>query len=148
MKRIDVSLSVVGVVRVLDFLRPVLKALETETVFAPQMAEADRELAGVWREGLIHTQMEDCRQFLAIFDAHFLNTGQIGLTEENVDAILRTTAAVRIKVRTTILARLSDDDVQSGTFDAATLSDAEKSGVGAMRLMNQIQEVARQHFGA
>jgi hypothetical protein len=146
MKRIDVSLNVAGVVRLLDFLRPVLKALETEVAFAPQMAEADRELAGVWREGLIHTQVEDCRRFLALFDAAFLNTGAVAITTENADAVLRATSAIRIKVRTGILARITDAQLHEGASDGVGLTDAEKSGMAVLRLMQQLQDVARQHF--
>ena len=58
MKRIEVSLNVGMIAPLLDFLQPVLQALKHETALAPEMAEADRDLAGLWREGLIHTQVD------------------------------------------------------------------------------------------
>jgi len=146
MKRIDVSLNVGVVAPLLDFLKPVLKSLESETAFPPQMAEADRELAGLWREGLIHTQVEDCHRLLGLFDATFLNTGQIVLTEENADAILRATAAVRLKLRTGALAAVSDGDLQNRSINLGALTDSERSGYAAMRLMEEIQDIVLQHL--
>lgn len=146
MKRIDVSLNVGVVAPLLDFLKPVLQALERDTAFAPEMAEADRELAGLWREGLIHTQVEDCRRLLALFDANFLNTGQISLTEQNADAVLRAAAAVRIKLRSGVLAGLTDDDIRHRQVNLGALSETERSGFAALRLMEEIQEIILQHL--
>jgi hypothetical protein len=148
MKRIDVTLNVGVIAPLLDFLKPVLAALEHETAFAPEMAEADRELAGLWREGLIHTQIEDCRQFMGLFDAGFLNTGQISLTEEIADPVLRATAAIRVKLRTGVLAGLSDADLRERTINLGALTEAERTGYAALLMMEQIQEIVLQHLTA
>jgi hypothetical protein len=146
MKRIDVSLNVGVIAPLLDFLKPVLKALESETAFAPEMAEADRDLAGLWREGLLHTQVDDCRRFLALFDKNFLNTGQIGLTEENADAVLRATSAVRLKLRTNVLMRVPEAEIRDRAVNLGALTEAERSGYAALRLMDEIQDIILQHL--
>ncbi len=148
MKRVDVSLNVGVIAPLLDFLKPMLRELEHETAFAPEMAQADRELAGLWREGLIHTQVDDCRSFLALFGSEFLNSGQIGLTEENADAVLRATSAVRIKLRTDVLKAVPEGDVRSRTINLGVLSEGERSGYAALRLMDEIQDIILTHLAS
>lgn len=148
MKRIEVSLNVSVLAPLLDFLKPVLKALETETAFGPEMAQADRDLDGLWREGLIHAQVEDCRRFMALFDANFLNSGQIVLTEENADAVLRATSAVRVKLRLGVLAAVSDLDLRNRTVNLGALTEPERLGYATLRLMEEIQEIVLQHLAA
>jgi hypothetical protein len=148
MKRIDVTLNVGVIAPLLDFLRPILKTLESETAFPPEMAEVDRELAGLWREGLIHTQVEDCRRFVALFDASFLNTGQITLTEEHADSLLRATSALRIKLRGGALAGLKDEQLQSREVNLGALTEEQRSGFAALCLMEEIQEIILKHLSA
>jgi hypothetical protein len=146
MKRIDVTLNVGVIAPLLDFLKPVLKALEKETAFAPEMAEADRELAGLWREGLIHTQVNDCRIFMKLFDAEFLNSGKIVITEENADAVLRATSAIRIKLRVGVLAGVSDHDIRNDCVNLGAVSENERAGYAALLLMKQLQDVVLEHL--
>lgn len=146
MKRIEVSLNVAMIAPLLDFLQPVVQALQHETAFAPEMAEADRDLAGLWREGLIHTQVNDLGTFMKLFDAEFLNSGQITVTEENADAVLRATAAIRIKLRTSTLAAIADDDIRNRTVNVGAISEEERTAYAALSLMFQIQEVVLEHL--
>lgn len=146
MKRIDVSLNVGVIAPLLDFLKPLLRTLETETAFAPEMAEADRDLAGLWREGLIQRQADDCRRFLALFDARFLNSGQIALTEQNADAILRATSAVRIKLRNEVLRGMAEGDLRNRSVNLGVLSEEERNGYAALRLMDELQDIILTHL--
>lgn len=146
MDKIEVSLNLGAVAPVLDFLQPVLKTLESETAFAPEMAEADRDLAGVWRDGLIHSQMEDCRRLMSLFNAEFLESGRIQIDREGADPILRAAAALRLKLRETALKALSDETLQLDDLDVSTLSDQEHLGFAAYRFLVRLQEVIIQHL--
>jgi hypothetical protein len=147
MNRIEVNLDVAQVAPVLDSIKPVLAALESETAFAPEMAEADRELEGVWRAGLIHTQVEDCRKLMGLFGAEFFNSGRIELTEENADPVLRATSAIRLKLRATVLKKLGDEALQNEAFEEAALTDREKIGCCAYLFLERLQEVVVKHLG-
>jgi hypothetical protein len=81
MKRIEVTLNVNVVAPLLDLIRSVADRLKTETAFAPDKPEKDADLEGLWREGLIHTQVEDCAKLMGMFDSELLNTGQIAFTQ-------------------------------------------------------------------
>jgi hypothetical protein len=147
MKRIEVSLNLGVVAPLLDFIKPILKALENQTAFGPDMAEADRELEGLWREGLIHSQMEDCNRFLGLFNAEFCNSGKIELTEDNGDAVLRATSAIRLKLRETVLKDMSDAALESGEVDLSGLSEGQRRGFAAYLFLATLQEIIIKHLG-
>lgn len=148
MKRIEVSLNLGVVAPLLDFIKPVLKTLETETAFAPDMAEADREFAGLWREGLIHTQVEDCAKLMSLFDGEFFNTGRVELTEENADGVLRAASAVRLKLRESPLKAMTDSAIEGGDVDPASLTETERQGFAAYLFLATLQEIIIKHLGA
>ena len=147
MKRIEVSLNLGVVAPLLDFIKPVLATLAQETAFPPDMAPADRDLAGLWREGLIHTQREDCDRLMGLFDAEFFESGRIALTEENGDAVLRAASAIRLKLRETSLAGVSDAMLEGGEVNLGALDEVERTGFGAYLFLATLQEIIIKHLG-
>jgi hypothetical protein len=147
MKRIEVSLNVGVVAPLLDFIKPLLRTLESETAFGPDMAQADRDLEGLWREGLIQTQIEDCRRFLGLFGADFCNSGKIELTAEDADPVLRAAAAVRLKLRSSALKNLPDAALAEEKVDLAALSEGERRGFAAYIFLATLQEIVIKHLG-
>jgi hypothetical protein len=147
MKRIEISLVAGVVAPLLDFIKPVLKTLETETAFGPDMAQADRDLEGLWREGLIQTQIADCRRFLGLFGADFCNSGKIEIAEEDADPVLRAAAAVRLKLRGSVLRNLSDAALAEEKIDLAALAEDERRGFGAYIFLATLQEIVIKHLG-
>ncbi len=147
MKRIEVSLNLGVVAPLLDFIKPIVARLEHETAFAPEMAGVDRELEGVWREGLIHTQVSDCRVLLGVFDADFFNSGGILLHEENADPILRAASAVRLKLRERELADVPDALLESGEVDLETLAAPARTALATYLFLATLQEIIIKHLG-
>lgn len=147
MKQIEVNLNLSVVAPLLDFIKPILETLERETAFAPGMEEADRELESVWREGLIHTQMQDCETLMDLFDGEFFDSGRIELNSKNGDAILRAASAIRLKVRGTALADMSDELIESGEVELSKLSENERVGFAAYLFLATLQEIVIRHLG-
>ena len=146
MKHIEVSLNLDVVAPLLDFIKPIVARLEHETAFAPDMAEADRELAGVWREGLIHTQVEDCRLFMGLFGSEFFESGRIVLTTENADGILRAASAIRLKLRETALVDFTDAALEGGEVEFEKLGESERHGFAAYLFLATLQEIVIKHL--
>jgi len=147
MKQIEVRLNLEVVAPLLDFIKPVIKDLEHETAFAPEMAEADRDLEGLWREGLIHTQTEDCRLLLGLFGAEFVETGRVVFQQDNSDAVLRAASAIRLKLRESALASLSDAAIEGGEIELENLSEPERLGFAAYLFLATLQEIIIKHLG-
>ncbi|RME70492.1 MAG: hypothetical protein D6781_06175 [Verrucomicrobia bacterium] len=147
MNRIEVTLNLSVVAPLLDFIQPILRTLEAETAFGPGMEEADRELEHVWREGLIHTQVDDCAKLMALFDAEFFESGRVVLEPEHADAILRAAAAIRLKLRETALKDMSDATLEAGDVELSDLSEEERTGFAAYLFLATLQEIIIQHMG-
>lgn len=146
MRSIEVTLNVGVVAPLLDFIKPVLTRLESETAFAADMAQADRELENVWRDGLIHTQMSDCKTLVGLFGREFLDSGKIELNDENGDAVLRAAAAIRLKLRQTALKNLADEVLSTEKIDVDVITREEKLGFEAFLFLERIQEVILRHL--
>ncbi|MGH8020489.1 MAG: hypothetical protein ACREIA_19825 [Opitutaceae bacterium] len=147
MKHIEVTLNLEVVAPLLDFIKPVIATLDHETAFAPEMAQADRELEGVWREGLIHTQVKDCRLLLALFGPEFFESGRIVFHQENSDAVLRAASAVRLKLRETALKTLDDAAIEGGEIELEKLSERERMGFASYLFLATLQEIIIKHLG-
>ena len=147
MKRIEVTLNVSVVAPLLDLIRSVADRLKTETAFAPDMPEKDVDLEGLWREGLIHTQVEDCAKLMGMFDSEFLDTGKIAFTRENADPILRASSAVRLKLRAGVLGGLADEMLEEGAIDIEALTRDQQNGFRAYLFMATVQEIIIKHLG-
>ncbi len=147
MRSIEVTLNVGAVAPLLDFIKPILSRLETETAFAADMAEADRELESVWRDGLIHTQMTDCKILVGLFDREFLDSGKIELNDGNADQVLRSAAAIRLKLRQTALKNITDEALASEDFNPDSVTRDERLGFEAFLFLERIQEVILKHLG-
>ena len=146
MRSIEVTLNVGVVAPLLDFIKPVLGRLETETAFAADMAQADCELETVWRDGLIHTQVNDCRTLVGLFGREFLDSGRIELNDTNADSVLRAAAAVRLKLRQTALKNIAEDALAEERFDPEAVTRDERLGFEAFLFLQRIQEVILQHL--
>jgi len=146
MRSIEVTLNVGVVAPLLDFIKPVLARLESETAFAADMAQADRELENVWRDGLIHTQMSDCKALVGLFGREFLDSGKIELNDDNADAVLRAAAAIRLKLRQTALKNLADEVLATEKVDVDVITREERLGFEAFLFLERIQEVILRHL--
>jgi hypothetical protein len=146
MRSIEVTLNVGAVAPLLDFIKPIVARLETETAFAADMEEADRELESVWRDGLIHTQMSDCKCFVGLFDREFLDSGRIELNDDNADPVLRAAAAIRLKLRQSALKNIGDEVLASEDFNPDAVTKEERLGFEAFLFLERIQEVILKHL--
>ena len=146
MRSIEVTLNVGVVAPLLDFIQPVLGRLEHETAFPPEMAQADAELETVWRDGLIHTQVSDCKVLVGLFGREFLDSGKIELHEDNADAVLRAASAVRLKLRQTSLRHMGDDTLAGEGLNPDALTRDERLAIEAYLFLARIQEVILKHL--
>ena len=147
MRSIEVTLNVDVVAPLLDFIQPVLRLLESEPAFAADMAQADCELESVWRDGLIQTQVADCKCLVGLFGREFLDSGRIELNDGNADAVLRAAAAIRLKLRQTALRHIGDDTLTTERIDPEAITREERLGFEAFIFLERIQEVIIKHLG-
>ena len=56
------------------------------------------------------------------------------------------TAAIRMKLRTGVLADQTDEAIRNRSVSLGTLAESERNGYAAMLLMEQIQEIVLEHL--
>jgi hypothetical protein len=143
MKRVDVRLSIPAVAPLLDLIKSVAEELRTHLAVPIALAEADAELAAVWREDLLESQREDCDRLFSLFDQEFFSEGVISFDRENAEAILRACAALRLRFRRTHLASISDETLEAieastniGNWDAA-----EQKAFACFMFLDELQKI-------
>lgn len=145
MKQIDIHLNLEEVRPLLNFVKPYFGRLSCETVVMSPEHE-DEELEEVWKDGLIQKQSEDCAKLLAVFDDVFFESGVVSFREENVDAFLRASAAVRLKIREIVFSNIPTSALEKGEVDIDTLSKEERLGFSTYIFFATLQEVLIKNF--
>ena len=130
----------------LDFILPVMEKLEHEAALALPVVEDDDELDDIWRSGLLETQTDDCSYLMSLFGDEYRESGIVRIEVEKADRVLRASSAIRLKVRETLLAHVSDSDLEGADFDFATLTDPDRKGLAVYMLFAALQEVIIQQL--
>ena len=146
MKQIDLHLNLEEVMPLLKFVKPYFGRLSCETA-ATSLEHEDEEMAEIWRDGLIQRQSEDCAKLLAVFDDVFFETGIVSFREEDVDAFLRASAAVRLKMREMAFPNIQTAALEKGDVDIDTLKKGERLGFSAYVFFATLQELLIKNFG-
>jgi hypothetical protein len=143
---IEIGLNREVVLPLLDFIHPVMEKLEYEAALALPVAEDDDELAEIWRSGLLETQTDDCSFLMGLFGDEFRKSGIVRIEVEQADRVLRASSAIRLKVRETLLAHVSDSALEGADFDFSALTDPDRMGFAVYMLFATLQEIIIQQL--
>lgn len=146
MKRIEIKLSQPVVAPLLDFIKPIADELGDELVLDPQFPDSDPQFQESWREDLVGAQREDTGAFMGLFDRDFFETGNIVVTYDNADAVLRASSAMRLKLRLGYLNEVSDEVLEKGDVPFETLQLEEQQAYACYLFLATIQEIVIQHL--
>lgn len=125
----------------LDTIRAVAEDLEPRLVVDVRLPGTDRELLDGWESELLEEQRSDLRLFLALFDKEFFSTGIVGFSRENCEPVLRACAALRLRMRATLLTGIPDEGLESGEVPLDTLSETELRSFASYMFLSSLQEI-------
>jgi len=146
MKAIEIKLNQETVEPLIQSLGPVLKKLEHEAALALPVVDEDDELAEIWSKGLIHTQTEDCRSLMNLFDERFRESGLVVIELAEADRFLRASSAIRLKVRELMLPHVPDEALEGADFDFAHLGEPDRTGFALYLFLATLQELIIRHL--
>lgn len=146
MKRIEVKLSLGVVAPLLDVIKAVEDSLDNELAAPLAMDRVDDDLRDDWRDELIAAQNGDVRNLLALFDSEFFASGVVNFDEDNADAILRSCAAVRLRLRDGFLSELSDEMLESGEVIIDELPEPDRRFFMCYLFLATVQELVIEHL--
>ncbi len=146
MKRIDVKLALPVVAPLLDVIRELAESLKQNLAAPIALQDLDAEFHEAWVEELLHTQNEEVRTLLGLFDDEFFREGVVAFDEENAEIIVRACAAVRLRLREKFLKPLGDETLESGDVDMLALDEPLRKAFMCYLFLATIQELIIQHL--
>jgi hypothetical protein len=146
MKKIEVKLSLPVVAPLLDVIKSTVDDLRSSLAASSSGRDIDEDLREVWVDALLVSQAGDCRTLLGLFDREFFSTGVIAFDETNAEPIVRSCAAVRLRLREKYLKTLEDESLESGNIELETLSEPERKAFMCYLFLATIQELIIQHL--
>lgn len=146
MKRIEVKLSVDVVAPLLDVVRAVADDLRAQPSPAVQLGDMDPELAAAWRSDLVAGQQADLDLMLGLFNEEFFSDGAITLDGSNAEAVLRASAAVRLRLRSSHLDGIDEEQLESGAIEMEELPEPVRRPFVCYLFLATLQELIIQHL--
>lgn len=146
MRYIDIKLSLPVVAPLLDVLKSATEALRDSLACPVTVDDLDPEMREVWNEELIQEQNTEVKKLLGLFDENFFSTGMVRIAEDQADAIVRATAAVRLHLRKTLLASITDEMLEAGSVDIDRLKESVRSGFLCYAFLASLQDLVLQHL--
>ncbi|MBA4137657.1 MAG: hypothetical protein C0518_10105 [Opitutus sp.] len=146
MKRVEVKLNLDAVAPLLDVIKGAADKLEPRLAIEPQVPEHDAEFADEWKRELLAAQKTDLGVMLGLFGSEFFSDGVIALDPTNSEAILRASAAIRLKLRELHLKEFEDENLEAGEIDLDELPEVQQRAFAAYVFLATLQEVIVQHL--
>lgn len=145
-KRLEIKLPREVVGPMFDVLLPLART-EDELAIDPRLRRIDAEFRELWTADLKDALKSDCAVFLEVFDRdEFRETGVTGFSDKQVDALLRACSALRLKLRTVELKKISDDTLEEGEVDFEKLKPRERSAFTGYVFLGTLQEILIRHL--
>jgi len=146
MKRIEVRLSLQAVQPLLEVLRSAGNSLRDSLAAAPLVAGLEPEFRDAWNAELLASQNSEVRALIGMFDSEFEKTGVIGFDEENAEAIVRASAALRLQLRARYFSEISDESLETDDIELETLPVGERKAYLAYLFLRTVQDLVIQHL--
>ena len=148
MKQIEIRLDPTLVESLLETIQPVLEKLENELASPAEFPDDDDMLEDFWKNDLLKSQREELKVIGELFDEEFMLSGRAVIDLSEMDKVLRACAAIRLKLRDTMLGALTDTQLEAGDLEGLEWTDELQIGYAAYALFASLQElVVSQLYG-
>jgi hypothetical protein len=146
MKRIEVKLSLPVVAPLLDVIKTAADTLQGSLAAPLGVQDIDPEFREAWTDDLLRSQNDELGTLLALFDKEFFATGTVSFDEKNAEVIVRACAALRLRLRGTVLKAVTDAALESGEIAVDSLTEAQRKAFMCYLFLATIQDLIIQHI--
>ncbi|HTZ19707.1 MAG TPA: hypothetical protein VMC06_02405 [Opitutaceae bacterium] len=146
MKRIEVKLSLPVVAPLLDVIKTAADTLQGSLAAPLGVQDIDPEFREAWTDDLLKSQNDELGTLLALFDKEFFSTGTVSFDEDNAEIIVRACAALRLRLRGTVLKAVTDEALESGDIAVETLTEGQRTAFMCYLFLATIQDLIIQHI--
>jgi len=141
MKHIEVKLSLPVVAPLLDVIKTAADTLQSSLAAPLGVQDIDPEFREAWTEELLHSQNEELATLLALFDKEFFATGVVSFDAKNGEVVVRACAALRLRLRGTVLKAVTDAALESGEIAVESLTEAQRKAFMCFLFLATIQDL-------
>jgi hypothetical protein len=143
MKRVEVRLSISAVAPLLDVIKSAADELRDNLAVPLALSDADAELATVWNTDLLESQRDDCDRLFSLFNQEFFSEGVVAFDRDNAEPVLRACAALRLRLRDTLLATISDDTLEAleASSSMGGLDDLTQKAFACFLFLDELQKI-------
>lgn len=141
MRQIEIRLDPAVVESLLKAIRPVMTQLESELATPAEFPDDDELLEDFWKSDLLSSQRQELEVIRNLFDDEFLLSGRALISEKEMDLVIRACAAIRLKLRETMLGPITDEQLEVGDLEGVEWSDELQMGYAAYALFASLQEL-------
>ena len=146
MKRLEVKLSLPVVAPLLDVIKELADGLKQDLAAPQTLADIDADFREAWLGDLLTAQNDDVKTLLALFDDEFFSDGVVAFDEANAEAIVRASAAIRLRLRERYLKGLGDDTLEGGDVELEQLEESVRKAFMCYLFLATVQELIIQHL--
>ena len=146
MKRIEVKLSLPVVAPLLDVIKTAADTLHGSLAAPLGVQDIDPEFREAWTDDLLKSQNDELGTLLALFDKEFFSTGTVSFDEDNAEIIVRACAALRLRLRGTVLKTVTDEALENGDIAVEALTEAQRTAFMCYLFRATIQDLIIQHI--
>ena len=124
-----------------------LRPVDAENT-APIAVTIPRGASVRWVGELLAAQNDDVATLMGLFNDEFFSEGVVAFDEENAEAVVRSCAAIRLRLREHCLKPLGDETLESGDVDIAALDEPLRKAFMCYLFLATVQELIIQHLDA
>ena len=146
MKRIEVKLSLPVVAPLLDVIKTAADTLHDSLAAPLGVQDIDPEFREAWTDDLLKSQNDELGTLLALFDKEFFSTGTVSFDEDNAEVIVRACAALRLRLRGTVLKSVTDEALENGDIAVEALTEKQRTAFMCYLFLATIQDLIIQHI--
>ena len=146
MKRIEVKLALTVVAPLLDVVKELADSLRSRPAGPSGLPDVDLDFSVEWSRELVEGQRAEIDALLGLFGEDFFKEGVVAFDDQNAELILRACAAIRLRLRETLLKPMGDEALETGDVDLGTLTPAVRRAFMCYLFLAAVQELIIQHL--
>lgn len=146
MKYIDIKLSLPLVAPLVEIIKQAAFSLRSSLAVPLAIDDLDPDFREVWTDELLQNQNSELQHLLGLFDKRFYQDGNVRVTAAQADAIIRSSAALRLEIRRSALSKIPDSVLESGSIDVDQLQDPLRTCFLSYIFLANIQEIVIKSF--
>lgn len=146
MPELNIKISSFFVETLTELIDRITKTLQGDLVLDIEPLDDDPDLAEAWREGLLESLREDCQFLLSLVNHEKFGQDKMTFGDDKAEAILRASAAVRLKIQQTFLVDIAGEDLETGEVDFYSLKPDVQKVFACYVFLANLQEIILQEL--